>query len=228
MKKSSVMYLLLGFLLIPIAALAQTKDVDVVKESVPKVVMIEVSGIVDGYETDESTFTTKMPVGWLGSGSIISSDGMILSCDHLFSRKLEERLIIVKMSNGRKYRAIVLAEDYKKDLSLLKIFPMRKLPYFTLGNTVVRGQKVFAFGAPLGYDKTVSVGYVQNTEVGKDKTTMHSASLNPGNSGGPLVTEDGQLVGVNVSILLVNFLMRAEGMGQSTSLKDVRWFLKDR
>jgi S1-C subfamily serine protease len=215
--------------LVPIVGFTSSQsEIELVRVSIPKVVTIEVHGIVDGYETDESTVITKIPVTWLGSGAIISDDGMILSCDHLFERKLEDRNIIVTMSNGRRYRAMLLAEDYKKDLSLLKIFPMRKMLYFTLGKPVVRGQKVFAFGAPLQYDKTVSIGYVQNLEVGNDKKTMHSASLNPGNSGGPLVTEDGSLVGVNVSILLVNFLMRAEGMGQSTSLKDIKEFLKDR
>lgn len=198
-----------------------------VKNSIPKVVMIEVHGMVDDFESDTSTKVIKVPVTWVGSGSLISSDGMVLSCDHLFLRKLEDRLIIVKMSHGKKYRALLLSEDKKKDLSLLKIFPLHPLPYFPIGKPVVRGQKVFAFGAPLEYEKTVSIGYVENLAIGPDKRTLHSAAINPGNSGGPLVTEDGGIVGVNVTMTFMNPFMRAEGMGKATSLHDINLFLKE-
>lgn len=212
---------------VSVSVFAQPTQVEVIQASMPKVVMIEVSGMVDDYENANSTAMIKVPVTWYGSGAFISKDGMILSCNHLFERKLEDRKIVIKTFDGKKYLGFLLAQDWKNDQSLLKIFPLAPKAYFEIGKPVIRGMKVFAFGAPLVYDKTVSVGYVQNLEVGKSKYTMHSAALNPGNSGGPLVTEDGKLVGVNVQILLVNMFMRAEGMGESTSLKQVQSFLKE-
>lgn len=214
-------------LLVSTVAFAQ-KPVDVIKTSMPKVVMIEVSGMVDAYETDESTVTIRKEVGFMGSGAFISSDGLILTCDHLFLKKLDDRKIIVKTYTGKKYRAMVLSEDRKKDLALLKVFPMASRPYFTIRSAaLIRGEQVFAIGAPLQMEKTVSVGYIQNLGVGEDKRTLHSASINPGNSGGPLVDESGNLIGVNVSYLLLNVFQRAEGMGQATSLTDIRTFLKE-
>lgn len=204
-----------------------TTTEEVTSAAIPKVVLIEVHGMVDGYENDESTNVVKVPVAWYGSGAVISKDGLILSCNHLFVRKLEERSIVVKMSNDKRYLGLLLSQDWANDLSLIKIFPMRERLYFELGSPVVRGQRVFAFGAPLGLSKTVSIGYVQNVDVGASSNTLHSAGLNPGNSGGPLVTEDGKLVGINVSILLVNPFMRAEGMGQAVGLKSIKEYLKD-
>lgn len=217
--------ILMSLLCVSVCALAKT--LNVVEASLSKVVLIEVTGTVDAYATDTSTHTVKRKVGWIGSGSFITGDGMVLTCDHLFGKKLEDRKVIVKTFSGKKYLALVLSENKDTDLALLKVFPIKTVPYFTFGKTVVRGQQVFAFGAPLQIEKTVSVGYVENLNVGNEHKTLHSASINPGNSGGPLVDTNGQLVGVNVSYLLENPMTRAEGMGQATSLHDINTFLKE-
>ena len=201
--------------------------VDVIQESMKKVVLIEVHGYVEDYETIFSTFTTRLPVNWLGSGTLISDDGMILSCDHLFLHKLDERTIVVQTPGGKKYVGFLLTQNAEKDLSLVKIFPLSKLPYFAIGKEPIRGQKVWAFGAPLGISKTVSTGFIENLDIGTEKHTLHSAALNLGNSGGPLVSEDGQLIGINVSVMMMDFLMRAEGMGRAINLTDIKEFLKD-
>lgn len=219
--------LTVGLLFVATLSFAQ-KPMDVIKASMPKVVMIQVSGIVDVYEDDQSTFTVKKHISWIGSGAFISKEGMILTCDHLFEQKLQDEQVIVKTFNGKKYKAIILSQDAKKDLALIKVFPMKNLPYFTIGDVpLVRGQQVYAFGAPLQLEKTVSVGYIENLGVGDDKRTLHSAAINPGNSGGPLVDDLGNLIGVNVSFLMENFIMRAESMSQATSLVDIRQFLKE-
>lgn len=226
--RSNRLVIALTSLLLSTFAVAQQKPVDVIKTSLPKVVMIEVSGFTDAFESDDSKKIVSREVGWIGSGAFITDDGMILTCDHLFLKKLKDRSIIVKTFTGKKYRAMLLSEDEKKDVALIKVFPMKKLPFFKVSRTpLVRGQQVYAFGAPLQLEKTVSVGYVENLGVGQDKRTLHSASINPGNSGGPLVDNEGQLVGVNVSSLLVNIFMRAEAMGQAVSLYDIWSFLKE-
>lgn len=203
------------------------QPMNLIADSMSRVVMVKVSGTVWDYETYKSTYTVPMPAAWIGSGAFISEDGLVLTCDHLFSTKMDDEVVTVKSSTGKEYKAFVVAESSTTDLALLKTFPIAKMPYFKLGKQPVRGQQVLAFGAPLRLEKTVSVGFVENEASGDDpKRTLHSAAINPGNSGGPLVNTSGELVGVNVSHYMVNFLMRAEGLGNAVSMDDIEKFLK--
>lgn len=225
MNKSSV---ILTTLLLSISSLAWAQHTfDLVPDSLPKVVTIEVTGTVNAYATETSTYTVKRKIGLIGSGAFISKDGIVLSCDHLFEHKLENREITVITMLGKTYRALLLAENKNTDLSLLKVFPLHDVHYFEIGKPVVRGQKVWAFGSPLEFTRTVSVGYIENLTVGDDKRTLRSAAINPGNSGGPLVSEDGKLIGVNVSSLFIDMFERAEGMEQAVSLHDIKVFLQE-
>lgn len=201
--------------------------IDVVKQTQPKVVTITVTGVKDA-EVDFSTWSTviKAPVEYLGTGSIISKDGFILTCDHLFMVKMENREVTVINSAHKKYKAMIVDEDKKNDLALLKIFSPKELPFFSLGKGVVRGQQVLAFGSPLGIDRTVSVGYVENIGLTNRHLVMHSAAINPGNSGGPLTDNQGRLVGVNIEILMAEMFMRAEGMSIAVPFSSIEKFLK--
>lgn len=202
------------------------QPINLIVAAMDRVVMVKVTGTMMDYETIFSTYTKRMPVGWVGSGAFISEDGLVLTCDHLFSAKMDDMVTTIKTASGKEYTAFVVAESSTTDLALLKTFPMNKMPYFKIGKQPVRGQQVLAFGAPLRLEKTVSVGFVENENSGDAPTrTLHSAAINPGNSGGPLINTDGELVGVNVSHYMVNFLMRAEGLGNAVTVADILKFL---
>lgn len=197
-----------------------------------KVVEVDVDGTISTIVEKSSgvvisTEIIHTPVGWLGSGAIIAEDGFVLTCSHIFQHKLEDRKITVTTSTGHIYKAMILQEDRKHDLTLLKIFPQKKLPFFTFGANLKRGMRVMSFGSPLAYKHTVSIGFITNLDIGDRKLVMHSASINSGNSGGPLVTTDGKLVGINIQVEMENLFSRAEGMNEAVSLKDIRKFLKE-
>jgi len=221
------MKLFLGLLLLAAPSFAADAGYEkLVKDTQDKVVTIYVSGV-----TEEavlfSTATVRQRVTYLGSGSFISADGYILTCDHLFQEPMEKRTITVRTNSGREYRATILDESSTRDLALLKIFSLKPQKYFKLGPQPKRGQTVIAFGSPLGIEKTVTVGYVSNVGVDKRKMTLHTAAINPGNSGGPLVDTLGRLVGVNVEVVVLNFLQRAEGMGVAVNMQRIHDFLGD-
>ena len=197
-----------------------------VKSTVCKVVTIKVTGIGTPEPTILDILTsnvpTERPMGFLGSGAIVSSDGVILTCNHLFRHKLKDRKVMVKLASGQTLKALILAQDDKKDLATLKIFPLHKLHYFTFGHSLKKGQAVASFGSPLGWEQTVSFGYVENLSISDTESlrTVHSASINPGNSGGPLVDDTGHLVGVNIESMV-----GMEALHLAVTLKDIHKFL---
>lgn len=188
---------------------------NIVRTSLRKVVTIEISG--RNLEGEK--------VGYIGSGAFITSDGMVLTCGHVLEHELRDLTVTVKTEQGKRYKALLLAKDHSRDLGLLKVFGLRPFPYFELGGKLAKGQVVIALGTPLEIENTASVGYVENLGVSPRKFVLHSAFINPGNSGGPLMSVDGKLVGVNVSILMLNAVQHAGGLYQAVCLKDIRTFL---
>lgn len=158
----------------------------------------------------------------LGSGAIISEQGHILTCAHLFG---EPDFRIVVRVGAKELVGTLVAKNDQKDLALVRVFPMRRLPALKLGEPVIVGQTVYAVGAPLGVTRTFTTGRVSNLDVGNDKRTLHTAPINPGNSGGPLLDARGNIVGVNVSVIMLNWFSPASGMFQAVSMADIRTFL---
>lgn len=151
----------------------------------------------------------------LGSGFIISSDGYVITNDHVAGNAKE---ITVTMTDGEKYKAELIGTDQVTDLALLKIHG-KDLPYIKLGNSddVIIGEWVIAFGNPFGlFDvnnkPTVTVGVVSATNMnlraqeGRTYRGMiqTDAAINSGNSGGPLVNSLGEVIGVNSVIFTPN------------------------
>ena len=151
----------------------------------------------------------------LGSGFIISSDGYILTNDHVAGNAKE---ITVTLTNGEKFQAELIGTDQVSDIALLKING-KNLPYIRLGNSdnVIIGEWAIAFGNPFGLfdisDKpTVTVGVVSATQMnlraeeGRIYKGMiqTDAAINSGNSGGPLVNSLGEVIGVNAVIFTPN------------------------
>ncbi|MBT8449040.1 MAG: DegQ family serine endoprotease [Gammaproteobacteria bacterium] len=140
-----------------------------------------------------------------GSGFIISSDGYILTNRHVVD---DADLVEVRISDGREYTAEVIGTDAGTDVALLKIQADEKLPVLRTGDSenLEVGEWVLGFGAPFGFDQTVTAGIVsaKRRTLGREQYVpfiQTDVAINPGNSGGPLVSMKGQVVGINSQIL---------------------------
>ena len=141
----------------------------------------------------------------LGSGFVIDSSGYILTNNHVVENADE---IVVKLSNGKEFKAKVAGRDAKTDIALIEIKGDAKdLPAVKLGdsNSLRVGQWVVAIGNPFGLENTVTVGIV--SAMGRhinqgpyDNFIQTDAAINPGNSGGPLLNTKGDVVGINTAI----------------------------
>ncbi len=148
----------------------------------------------------------------LGSGFVMSSDGYIITNNHVV-RKAEE--IEVILEGGRKYTAKIVGTDPVTDLALLKIDPEEPLPAVEMGDSSALqiGDGVFAIGNPFGLGHTVTAGIVsakgRALGIGRyDNFIQTDAAINPGNSGGPLFDYEGKVVGVNTAVMA-----RGQGLG---------------
>jgi serine protease Do len=142
----------------------------------------------------------------LGSGFIINKDGFIITNNHVVEGAEE---IKVKMSDGREFTAKVVGRDPKTDLALIKISsPFKSLPTLPLGDSdsIRVGDWVIAVGNPFGLEHTVTQGIISASGrvIGSgpyDNFLQTDAPINPGNSGGPLVNLEGEVIGINSSII---------------------------
>jgi len=141
----------------------------------------------------------------LGSGFIISNDGFILTNNHVVAGADD---IKVKLSDGREFKAVVKGTDEKLDLAVLKIEAKGALPLAELGDSdaIQVGEWVMAIGNPFGLNQTVTAGIVSamGRVIGSgpyDDFIQTDASINMGNSGGPLFNADGKVIGINTAII---------------------------
>jgi putative serine protease PepD len=142
----------------------------------------------------------------LGSGVVLSSDGLILTNNHVISA---EGTVSVRLSSGTTVPAKVVATDTTHDLALVQATGLTGLTPVTFGtnDSVAVGDTVLAFGAPLGLENTVTSGIVSATDrsvnTGSEQLTglfQTDAAINEGNSGGALVDLSGHVIGINVAI----------------------------
>jgi serine protease Do len=139
-----------------------------------------------------------------GTGFIIDADGSILTNNHVVDHA--ER-IIVKLSDGRTFRARPVGADPDTDIALIKIDGQAGLPVAPLGDSASlrMGEWVCAIGNPLGYEHTVTVGVVSYLgrklfDMSLDNYIQTDAAINFGNSGGPLLNARGEVIGINAAI----------------------------
>jgi len=141
----------------------------------------------------------------LGSGFIISSDGYILTNNHVIEDADE---IKITLSDKKVYEARLIGRDEKTDLAVLKIDADHDLPFVKLGDSskLQVGDWLIAIGNPFGLARTVTAGIVsaRGRVIGSgpyDDFIQTDASINPGNSGGPLFNVHGEVVGINTAIV---------------------------
>jgi S1-C subfamily serine protease len=162
--------------------------------------------------------------GGTGSGVLLTPDGYALTNSHVVDGR--KRLTAVT-EEGDRLDAELVGDDPHTDLALVRL-AARELPFAELGDSdALRvGQLVIAMGNPLGFRSTVSTGVVSATGramrgVGGrliENVVQHTAPLNPGNSGGPLVDTRGRVVGVNTAIIAM-----AQGLGFAVPSNTAHW-----
>ena len=159
-----------------------------------------------GQRQQEPQSSDPMPVG-AGSGVIISSDGYIVTNNHVIDKADE---LTVTLNDRRQFTATLVGTDPTTDIALLKI-DAKDLPTIPMGQSdaLKVGEWVLAVGNPFNLTSTVTAGIVsakaRSISVGSSKLGIESfiqtdAAVNPGNSGGALVNTAGELVGINTAI----------------------------
>nr|XP_023671232.1 serine protease HTRA2, mitochondrial-like isoform X1 [Paramormyrops kingsleyae] len=170
---------------------------DVVEKSSPAVVYIEIIG--------RHPFSGREGPISNGSGFIVSSDGLIVTNAHVVANK---RGVRVKLTSGTTYNAIVQDVDPVADIATIKISTQHALPTLPLGRSadVRQGEFVVAMGSPLALRNTITSGIVSSVqrgsrELGLSNSNMDyiqtDAPIDFGNSGGPLINLDGEVIGIN-------------------------------
>lgn len=141
----------------------------------------------------------------LGSGFVIDASGIIVTNNHVIADADE---VIANFSDGTQLVAELVGKDPKTDLAVLRVKPEKPLVFVNLGDSDISrvGDWVLAIGNPFGFGRTVTLGII--SAIGRDINSgpydnyiQTDASINKGNSGGPLFNMDGQVVGINTAII---------------------------
>jgi serine protease Do len=184
----------------------------------------------------------RQAVKGLGSGFIISPDGYIITNEHVVHEATE---IIITLPDKSKFNAVLKAADYKSDIALLKIEDKQvEFPYVALGNSddILIGEWAIAFGNPfglfdLGAHPSVTQGIISalDRDFGRQENErvyldmiQTDASINGGNSGGPLANALGEVIGMNTFIYSGSETMTASiGLGFAIPINRIKQIVKD-
>jgi len=189
------------------ASYAPTNFTEAAEKSVHAVVHVKNTAISSGINSIADLFNGKKRQQQIGTGSgvIISSDGYIVTNNHVIDGATD---LEITLNNRKKYKAILIGTDSKNDIALLKIDAEEILPYipFSDSDNLNIGEWVLAVGNPYNLTSTVTAGIVSakgrdlQGNYSTDSFIQTDAAVNPGNSGGALVNSRGELVGINTAI----------------------------
>jgi len=182
--------------------------VEIAKKTINTVVHVKSSSSGGDYSIEDFIFgrSQRRPQMGSGSGVIISSDGYIITNHHVIE-KAED--IQITTNNNQSYDAKIIGSDEQNDIALLKIETNDELPYAVFGDSDSTriGEWVLAVGNPFNLTSTVTAGIISAKSRNLDPTgrTTQSyiqtdAAVNPGNSGGALINDKGELIGINTAI----------------------------
>ena len=182
--------------------------VEIAKKSINTVVHVKSSSSGGDYSIEDFIFgrSQRRPQMGSGSGVIISSDGYIVTNHHVIETAED---IQITTNNNQSYDAKIIGSDEQNDIALLKIETNDELPYAVFGDsdTTQIGEWVLAVGNPFNLTSTVTAGIISAKSRNLDPTgrTTQSyiqtdAAVNPGNSGGALINNKGELIGINTAI----------------------------
>jgi S1-C subfamily serine protease len=182
--------------------------IDVVDSVGPAVAAIAVRG----GQASASADTRRGERGGAGSGVVVAPDGLILTNSHVAGAVGAGARIGITTPDAEDLRARLVGDDPDTDLALLRVDEAVTLRSAPLGDSkrLKRGQLVIAIGNPLGFESTVTTGVVSalgrslRSRNGRliDDVIQTDAALNPGNSGGPLVSSHGEVVGINTAVIV--------------------------
>jgi S1-C subfamily serine protease len=168
-----------------------------------------------------------------GSGFVVTPDGYVMTNSHVVSNA---RSIKIRTPSGEILEGQVMGDDPATDLALVRVdatalaAPSGSVPYLSVDGALSPrvGQLAVAIGNPLGFESTVSTGVV--SALGRslrgrgnrliDGVIQHTAPLNPGNSGGPLLDTGGRVIGVNTAIIA-----RSQSIGFAIAVETAGWVL---
>jgi serine protease Do len=193
----------------------------------PKVVQIVTQSLKVAETGDEQPAGVLVAERGRGSGFFVAPDGYLITNAHVVANATRIRVLVPAPGDSpREYIAAVAGIDADNDLALLKI-DAQPVPFFDLTHdaTPRQGQLVLAYGSPMGLAQSASLGLVSavDRQLNPDDPRIYiqtDASMNPGNSGGPLVDLEGQLLGINTMILSQSG--GSEGLGFAVPLDVIR------
>ncbi len=178
----------------------EQQNIAVYKRALPSVVNITSTAMMQDF------FYRPVPVQGQGSGFILDKEGHILTNNHVIDNA---QTVEVTLSDKKKYKATVVGVDRNHDLALLQIKDAPNLTPATLAEStnLVVGQRVYAIGNPFGFSGTMTRGIIsaiRSVEMPSgnriDDAIQTDASVNPGNSGGPLLNSRGEVIGITTLI----------------------------
>jgi len=200
----------------PVVRVVNEKSHSVVNISTERVVLLRYNQYWGHYGSIFDDFFNQyagptigaMKLKGVGSGVIVSKDGLIVTNAHVINMTNK---VYVIFNDGTQYEANSVAIDQKNDLALIKIPVERELKPIEIASDIMIGETVVAIGNPFGLENSVSAGIISgthrkfisgsNNQIIFDDLIQTDASINPGNSGGALLNLKGELVGINLAVI---------------------------